>query len=270
MSDAASNARNPLDPHSGPAAPADRLSDEALHRVHTQLWREKEEPREGFSLVPIFLIFLAAALTLWGGIYMANNSGGFRSTVFDDIGHEGESGGPEADSPEAQLKRGKKIFTSAAGCQACHGPEGKGQPGLFPPIAGSPFVGSGNGDRPIKILLAGLGGDLDVLGGHYNGQMPAIGQSLKDKEIADVLTYVRVTFNNAAPVDADQVAAMRDVVGKRPPWTPGELLAQDPLGAMPAPAAPAGEGAPAAPAAPAAAPGAAAAPAATTPAPAAK
>ena len=41
------------------------MQDEHMQDVHAQLMREKEEPQEGFSPVPIFLMFMFAALCFW-------------------------------------------------------------------------------------------------------------------------------------------------------------------------------------------------------------
>ena len=46
------------------------MQDEHMQEVHAQLMREKEEPHEGFSPVPIFLMFFFAALCFWGGVYL--------------------------------------------------------------------------------------------------------------------------------------------------------------------------------------------------------
>ena len=45
-------------PQGNPGPAADGFSDGRLVEVHSQLAREKEEPREGFSLTPIFIVFL--------------------------------------------------------------------------------------------------------------------------------------------------------------------------------------------------------------------
>ena len=46
-------------------------------------------------------------------------------------------------------------------CLPCHQPEGKGLPGVYPPLAGSDWV-RGDASRLIKILLHGLGGPITV------------------------------------------------------------------------------------------------------------
>jgi mono/diheme cytochrome c family protein len=106
----------------------------------------------------------------------------------------------------AVAANGAEIFTR---CQACHQADGHGLPGVFPPLAGSPFV-LGDPEFATQILLHGLTGSIAVLGSNYNGAMPAFGDQLSDAEIATVLTYVRSQWGNNAPaVNADLVAAAR-------------------------------------------------------------
>ena len=58
------------------------MQDGHMQDVHAQLMREKEEPTEGFSPVPIFLMFAFAALCFWGGVYVVENSGGFHWNAY--------------------------------------------------------------------------------------------------------------------------------------------------------------------------------------------
>src|SRR5581483_7495974 len=46
------------------------------------------------------------------------------------------AGAPE--TKELQLEHGKKVFMQS--CVACHQTDGKGMPGVFPPLAGSDFL----------------------------------------------------------------------------------------------------------------------------------
>ena len=71
---------------------------------------------------------------------------------------------------------------------------------------------------PIRILLNGKEGAF--------GLMPAIGGKLNDEQIANVLTYVRREWGQAAsPVDADTVKAVRALsAGRSRPWTDDELM----------------------------------------------
>ncbi|MBC2604492.1 cytochrome c [Pelagicoccus albus] len=108
-------------------------------------------------------------------------------------------------------------------CVACHQATGQGLAGAFPPLAGSEWV-TGVPELPIKILLAGLGGEIEVKGATYNGAMPAFGAVFDDAEIAAVVNYVRTSWDNgASEVTADQVAEIRGAIGSRGTWTADEL-----------------------------------------------
>jgi mono/diheme cytochrome c family protein len=235
MSDLPSNASNPSSsPHlpGGLAGGEDRLGDEALLTLHEKLMHEREEPQEGFSVIPIFLIFLGCLLTYLNGVYLATKSGGFHWDVYSENWTPGEAGAAAVVDP---MKAGERIFM--AQCKQCHGPDGAGQPGAYPPLAGSPWP-VGNPARPISILLSGMSGPITVLGQSFNNSMPNVGANLKDKDIAYVLTYVRNSFgNHDDPVDEGTVAQVRASVGSRAPWTPAEMLQAHPLEA-PKPAVP--------------------------------
>ena len=90
------------------------------------------------------------------------------------------------------IKRGKEVY--ALYCQACHMEDGKGTPGINPPLARADYL-----RKPartlIGIILNGQSGDVIVNGKKYNTMMPA--QSyLTDQQIADVLNYARNSWGN--------------------------------------------------------------------------
>ncbi|MCU0749617.1 MAG: ThuA domain-containing protein [Akkermansiaceae bacterium] len=117
--------------------------------------------------------------------------------------------------------RGLAIYNKT--CIACHGPEGKGVPGAFPPLDGAPMP-VGDPSIPIRIIMHGLQGPIEVLGQKYNVPMAALGE-LKDAEIADVLTYVRQSWtNDASAVDEKTVKQVRaKYASRKTPWTIEEL-----------------------------------------------
>jgi mono/diheme cytochrome c family protein len=85
---------------------------------------------------------------------------------------------------------------------------GKGAPGMNPPLAGVNIV-TGDKAEVIKIVLNGLSEPMVINGETYNNAMPAHG-FLSDQEVADVLTYVRNTFGNKAdPIKPEEVAKVR-------------------------------------------------------------
>ncbi|MGB6517413.1 MAG: cytochrome c, partial [Candidatus Cybelea sp.] len=101
---------------------------------------------------------------------------------------------------------GASVFS--ANCASCHGAQGKGLPGTFPPLADNPVV-TGDPDKVIGIVLGGLHGAITVGGQNYNGQMPAWKGTLTNKQIADVITFIRGSLgsNKASTVTEAQVAA---------------------------------------------------------------
>jgi cytochrome c oxidase subunit 2 len=77
--------------------------------------------------------------------------------------------------------RGEKIY--AANCVACHQANGKGVPGAFAALDGSPVVIGPKGPQ-IDILLNG------------KNAMPAWKSVLSDTDIAAVITYTRNSWSN--------------------------------------------------------------------------
>lgn len=101
---------------------------------------------------------------------------------------------------------GAKVFST--NCSSCHGAQGQGLPGAFPPLANNPTV-TGDPHKVIGIVLDGLHGSISVNGTTYNGQMPAWKGTLSNGDIADVITYIRGSLGNnkASAVTTAQVGA---------------------------------------------------------------
>jgi mono/diheme cytochrome c family protein len=118
-------------------------------------------------------------------------------------------------------ERGLAVYSRT--CIACHGPDGKGVPGAFPPLDGASWV-TGDPTVPARIILGGLQGPIEVNGQKFQNVMPPH-TDLKDGEIADVITYVRQTWSNdASPVAESLVKETRaKFSGRTQPWTADEL-----------------------------------------------
>jgi nitrite reductase (NO-forming) len=109
---------------------------------------------------------------------------------------------------EMQIEKGKQVYMGL--CFACHQPDGKGLPGVFPPLAGSDFLRADH-DRAIRIVLKGLSGPVTVNGQTINSAMPPQEAVLTDAQIADVLTYVLNSWGNKGDaISADHVKAIRN------------------------------------------------------------
>lgn len=100
---------------------------------------------------------------------------------------------------------GKLVYSTY--CAVCHMDDGEGVTNLNAPLKKSSNV-LGDKTKLIKILLNGMkGGVLD--GEKYSNVMPSH-SFLTDKQIADVLSYVRNSFGNkATAVSLDEVKLSR-------------------------------------------------------------
>jgi len=100
-------------------------------------------------------------------------------------------------------------------CRSCHQTDGNGDGSRFPPLAGSEWV---NSDKTvlINIVLNGLTGAIQVKGKGYNDTMPAHASFLTDKEISQILSYVRRSFGNkSGAITESEVALVRKTSGKK-------------------------------------------------------
>ena len=124
-------------------------------------------------------------------------------------------------TPVQASANGAQVYT--ANCASCHGEQGVGVAGAFPPMAGNKAV-LGDDKYLSNVLLYGLQGQINVNGQVYNGVMPAWAASLTDAEIAAVITHIRVSWGNNAPAVAE--AAVKTERGT--PKTASQVLAQRP------------------------------------------
>ena len=102
----------------------------------------------------------------------------------------------------AAMSRGAAVY--AARCASCHA-EGAG--GL--PLRGAPNVQAPNPTTLIRYVLSGT--RTAVTAAHPQAEaMPGLAGDLSDQQTADVLSYIRNAWGNAAPrVGAGQVAKIR-------------------------------------------------------------
>lgn len=95
-------------------------------------------------------------------------------------------------------------------CSACHGADGEGRPGTYPPIKGSGVVNKDDATKHIGVVLKGLLG-ARAGGVLYTTPMPPFGSILSDVDATDIIDYERSAWGNHGKlVVPAQVAAQRD------------------------------------------------------------
>jgi mono/diheme cytochrome c family protein len=212
-------------PHEGESRPTfegTQFDDHDLQKVHTQLMREKEEPTENFSPMPLFFVALFMILAFWAGVYLVHYSGDFGPFHYDETVRAGEAedtGPREVD----MMALGKRVYNQ--NCVACHQSSGLGLPAVYPPLVASDWV-KDKPERLVKVILAGLAGEVTVNGASYNNAMTPFGR-LKDQQIAAVLTFIRTSpdyQNESYAISEELVAEVRAAYGSRTdPWSQAEL-----------------------------------------------
>ncbi|KZC16029.1 alcohol dehydrogenase [Rhodanobacter sp. FW510-R12] len=94
-------------------------------------------------------------------------------------------------------EQGGKVY--AQHCAACHGKSGKGVAGVYPPLDGNSSVTEPTGINATRMVL--LGGFTPVTAANQRPySMPPFAQQLNDGEVAAVVTYIRRTWSNQAPI----------------------------------------------------------------------
>jgi mono/diheme cytochrome c family protein len=93
------------------------------------------------------------------------------------------------------MARGKEVYSLY--CQNCHMEDGQGMEGVNPPVAKTTYLKDTK--KNIGIILNGQTGEVVVNGKKYNAIMLPLNY-LDDKQIADVLNYVRNSWGNKYPI----------------------------------------------------------------------
>lgn len=109
---------------------------------------------------------------------------------------------------DQRMVAGEAIYEDR--CAACHLSSGSGAAALFPRLAAAPLVQSTDPTSLIRVVLIGSRAGATAAAPTAPA-MPSFAWNLNDTEVADVLTYVRNTWGNAAqPVEPGAVAKLRD------------------------------------------------------------
>ncbi|WP_445221488.1 c-type cytochrome [Bradyrhizobium sp. Pa8] len=100
-------------------------------------------------------------------------------------------------------------------CSACHAIDGKGVPHLFPSLADSSMVRALDSTTGIRMVLRGAR-SVGTKDEPTAPGMPSYAWQLDDRQVADVLSFVRNSWGGAAaPVDPGDVARVRSQTAMR-------------------------------------------------------
>ena len=181
------------------------------------------EPVATNSPVPMAIVVLTLTLLFLGGVYFDHHSGWFNAKVYTPyVSAEQLDLYQPKSGAAAAAAQGKKVYETV--CGICHGNDGMGKPNMAPPLAGSEWVNASGFHRLAQIPLEGLNGNLQVEGKDWNLNMAPMGAALSDADLAAVLTYIRSSWGNkAGAVSADDVKAIRAVVGGHPAISAAQL-----------------------------------------------
>ena len=95
---------------------------------------------------------------------------------------------------ENSYKRGQILYDDF--CVRCHLPDGTGEAGLIPPLAGADFLQ--DIQATVHSIKYGLHGPITVNGVKYNSSMAPMG--LENDEIADITNYILNSWDNTTDV----------------------------------------------------------------------
>jgi mono/diheme cytochrome c family protein len=99
-------------------------------------------------------------------------------------------------------------------CAACHRPDGKGYDRVFPRLAGNPVVEAPN---PVSLISIVLAGSQTPRTTQTPAQftMPPFAWRLSDRDVADLVNFIRSSWGNSASVaSASDVAGVRKAVAQ--------------------------------------------------------
>lgn len=114
---------------------------------------------------------------------------------------------PAPFNADAMVQQGEKVYTQY--CADCHGKDGMGVAGVYPPLKGNSSVTEPSGINAVRSVL--LGGFSPLTAAHPRPySMPPFAQQLNDSDVSAVVSYIRHGWtNNASAVKPEQVSKYR-------------------------------------------------------------
>lgn len=129
---------------------------------------------------------------------------------------------PFNDKADPSILNGKRLYVQ--NCAACHGADAKGMDGAFPPLINTKWI-TGDKSVPVRILLHGLNGEMEVEGQTYNGSMPSFKARLSAAEITAILNYLRAESDSELPeISLRDIIQVSNAHQRTRPWQADELL----------------------------------------------
>jgi mono/diheme cytochrome c family protein len=118
-------------------------------------------------------------------------------------------------TPQAAIQTGQQIYL--ARCAVCHGANGEGVLN-YPALAGSQWV-DGSPNRFAAIILDGVQGRI----GNYAAVMPGWSSTLRDTEIAEVMTWLRERDGKGLVTAVDVNHTRIETAARSTFWTEEDL-----------------------------------------------
>ncbi|MEL7832841.1 c-type cytochrome [Fodinibius sp. Rm-B-1B1-1] len=133
---------------------------------------------------------------------------------------------PFNDEGDPSLLNGESLF--AQNCASCHGNHAEGIGGAFPPLVDSEWI-TGDKSVPVRILLHGLSGEIEVSGQSYQGNMPSFKARLSAAEMAAILNHLRTKSEGDQPnISQEDIIRISNTYSDRvTPWNAEELNVQE-------------------------------------------
>lgn len=142
-------------------------------------------------------------------IYLKSLPGKRESGSFDANAHSQILTSRAIETGEVE-RPGAGVYLSF--CARCHGADGRGQPGKYPALAGSPLVLGSDPTSVIRIVVEGSASAKTNTVPEQQ-KMPGFHEQLTTSQIAEVVSFIRNTWgNHAAPVSDRTVGQLRSAI----------------------------------------------------------
>jgi len=129
-------------------------------------------------------------------------------------GDDGAAHAQQASTDHDVLTRGRLVYLDQ--CAGCHMENGEGVAGVFPPIKGNTGLHASDTTSLARLVLEGAH-SARTPDKPEGFAMPGFAGKLSDRDVADVLTYVRASFGNGAgPVETSKIASVRKSLHEAP------------------------------------------------------